>query len=189
MFVRVALAALVLSLAACDRPASQDAGTQDAPQLEAPAPDSEPSRVFAPQNPAARTATGQLTVIMATRLPDANTPNADPQDTLSLTGATGLVVAADISGNVSPATQVGGQTLRALLNLPVEEPQTLVYRVTSETKPSTGQGLCGADAPAFVVVWEPSGPGEPVMKIMGVIGAAPGAAGARACPMLEYRRQ
>jgi hypothetical protein len=89
---------------------------------------------------------------------------------------------------VSPATQVEGQTLRALLALPVEEPQVLVYRVSSETKPESGQGLCGAGETAFVVVWEPSGPAQSALKVMGVSNGAPGAAGARACPMLEYRR-
>jgi hypothetical protein len=38
------------------------------------------------------------------------------------------------------------------------------------------------------VVWEPSGPGEPVMKLLGLTGGQPGAANARACTMLEYRR-
>jgi uncharacterized iron-regulated membrane protein len=94
-----------------------------------------------------------------------------------------------ITGAVSPATQVQGQTLRALLDISVDEPRTLVYRVTREAKPeASGQGLCGAEETNFVVVWEPAGPGEPVMKILGVMGGAPGAAGARACPMLEYRR-
>lgn len=189
MLFRIALAALALTfVTACNQQSSQQQGASDSPQLDAPAPDSEPSRVFAATNDAARSATGQLTVTMPLRLPDANSPNGEPTETLSLHGATGLVVAADINGAVSPATQVGGQTLRALLSLPVEEPQTIVYRVTAETKPASGQGLCGADAPAYVVLWEPSGPGEPVMKIMGVSGGAPGAAGAHACPMLEYRR-
>jgi hypothetical protein len=189
MFFRIALvAAVALTVAACNQQSAQQQGAQDRPQLESPAPDSEPSRVFTASNDAARTASGQLTVTMPLRLPDANAPNAEPVETLSLHGANGLIVAADINGAVSPATQVAGQTLRALLNLPVEEPQTLVYRVTSETK-ANGQGICGADAPAYVVLWEPSGPGEPVMKLLGVVGAAPGAAGARACPMLEYRRQ
>lgn len=187
MFFRVACAALVLALAACNQQNTSQPGAQDGPQLEAPAPDSEPSRIFAPANDAARATTGQLTVSMSLRLPDANTPNAEPVETLSLRGANAFAADADINGAVSPATQVGGQTLRALLDIPVEEPQTLVYRLTSQTK-GQGQGLCGADAPAYVVVWEPSGPGEPVLKVLGVVGAAPGAQGARACAMLEYRR-
>src|SRR5262249_13211597 len=152
------------------------------------APDTEPTRVFAPNNDAARTASGQLTVATATQLPGADQPNADAVEVLSLRGANGLAIEAPISSNVSPATQVGGQTLRALLSLPVEEPQVLVYRVSNESKPASGQGLCGASPTAFVVVWEPSGPGDPSLKIMGTSGGAPGAAAARACPMLEYRR-
>jgi hypothetical protein len=126
---------------------------------------------------------------MATRLPDAGDASGEITDVLTLTGANGLVVDAVITGAVSPATQVQGQTLRALLDISVDEPRTLVYRVTREAKPeASGQGLCGAEETNFVVVWEPAGPGEPVMKILGVMGGAPGAAGARACPMLEYRR-
>lgn len=187
MRIRIALVALALALAGCDRPATTgEAGGNDAPSLDAPAPESEPSRVFAATNDAARSATGELNVSLAMRMPDAE--GADAQEILTLRGANGLAVEAAINGAVSPATQVQGQTLRALLSIPVEEPQVLVYRVTQETKPSSGQGLCGADAPAFVVVWEPSGPGDGGMKVLGVMGAAPGAGDARACPMLEYGR-
>jgi hypothetical protein len=188
MMKRFAFAALVLAAAACNQQSSTPATTTASAQLDAPAPDAEPTRVFAASNDAARTATGQLTVATATQLPDANNPNADAQEVLSLHGANGLVIEAPISSNASPATQVGGQTLRALLSLPVEEPQVLVYRVTTETKPSSGQGLCGANATAFVVVWEPLSPGDASLKIMGTSGGAPGAAAAHACPMLEYRR-
>lgn len=189
MLTRAALLILVLSLAACgQQTASAPTDTTQRPQLDAPTPESEPSRAFAPSNDAARTATGQLTVATALRLPDASQPNADAQEVLTLRGQNGLIVEAPIASNVSPATIVGGQTLRALLSLPVEEPQVLVYRVTTETKPSSGQGLCGANATNYVVLWEPSGPGEPIMKIMGVYGGAPGAASAHACPMLGYRR-
>jgi hypothetical protein len=38
-------------------------------------------------------------------------------------------------------------------------------------------------------MWEPSAPGAPVMKLIGVIDAARPAPRARgACPMLDYRR-
>lgn len=184
----IALVALALAAAGCDRPAATTDGAGDAPQLDAPAPETEPSRVFAAANDAARGATGVLTVSVALRLPDAGEAGADAQEVLTLRGENGLVLEAVISNAINPATQVQGQTLRALLNIPVEEPQVLVYRVTEETKPSSGQGLCGGDTPAFVVVWEPSGPGEPVMKLLGLTGGAPGAAGARQCPTLEYRR-
>jgi hypothetical protein len=185
---QIALIVLAVALAACGRQANAPEGNSDNPQLEAPAPETEPSRVFAANNDAARAASGELTVSTALRLPDASQSGSDAQEVLTLRGATGLVVEAQITNVVSPATQVQGQTLRALLNIPVEEPQTLVYRVIGETRSAAGSGLCGADATAFVVVWEPAGPGEPVMKILGVTDGAPGAAGARACPMLEYRR-
>ncbi len=188
MFKRIALAVLVLAAAACNQQSSTQPGATQSAHLDSPAPDTEPTRAFAPNNDAARTATGQLTVATATQLPDANQPNADAVEVLSLHGANGLIIEAPIASNVSPATQVGGQTLRALLSLPVEEPQVLVYRVANETKPASGQGLCGANATAYVVVWEPTAPGDPSLKIMGTYGGAPGAAAAHACPMLEYRR-
>jgi hypothetical protein len=64
----------------------------------------------------------------------------------------------------------------------------LVYRVVSETRPESGQGLCGTTPAEYIVVWEPATPGEASMKLLGATGAAPGAAASRACPMLEYRR-
>ena len=188
MLLRTVFAVLALTLAACDRVALPESGSADAPQLDAPAPESEPARAFAAVNDAARAATGELTVTMSLRLPDASQSGAAAQEVLTLSGASGLAIEAEITGAVSPATQIEGQTLRALLALPVEEPQVLVYRVANETKPSNGRGLCGEGEAAFVVVWEPSGPAEPVLKAMGVSGGAPGAAGARACPMLEYQR-
>lgn len=188
MFIRAAMIAALLAVAGCDRAQEQAPGATDAPTLDAPASGAEPSRVFAPVNEAARGASGDLTVAMSLSLPDAGDQTAGAQETLTLTGANGLSIEAAVTSAVSPATQVQGQTLRALMSLPVEEPQTLVYRVARQTKPESGQGVCGADDPAFVVVWEPSGPGEEALKLMGVVGGAPGAAGARACPMLEYRR-
>lgn len=188
MRVLIAAAALALCVAGCNR---QDAATQgegaNAPQLDAPAPDTLPSRTFAASNDAATAATGQISVAVTQRLPDASQSGSDVQEVLTLTGANGVVVEAQISGAVSPATQVQGQTLRALLNLPVEEPQVIVYRVTNETKPG-GQGVCGADSAAHLVVWEPSAPGESALRVLGVMGGAPGAGDSRACPMLDYRR-
>jgi hypothetical protein len=177
-----------LALCACSpQPGSTQTDSAGA-QLEAPGPESEPSRVFAPSNDAARAASGELTVSTSLRLPDASQSGADAAEVLMLRGGNGLVVEAQVTSVVSPATQVQGQTLRALLDLPVEEPQVLVYRVTNETKPANGEGLCGASATAFVVVWEPSTPGDASYKLLGVAGAAPGAGEARACTMLEYRR-
>jgi len=187
MRVGVAVLAAVLLLAGCDRQATTAGEGAAGPQLDAPAPETEPSRTYASTNEAATGATGQLTAAMTLRLPDASDTGGDGAEVITLTGANGVIVEAELTGAVSPATQVQGQTLRALLNIPVEEPQVLVYRVTNETRPS-GQGICGADNAATVVVWEPTGPGEPVLKVLGVIGGAPGAGGARPCPLLEYRR-
>ncbi len=188
MRVLIAAAALALFVAGCNR---QDGATEadgaNTPQLDAPAPDTQPSRNFAAANDAATSATGQISVAVTLRLADASQANADAQEVLTLTGANGVVVEAQISGAVSPATQVQGQTLRALLNLPVEEPQVIVYRVSNETKPN-GQGICGADSAAHVVVWEPATPGESALRVLGVMGGAPGAGDSRACPMLDYRR-
>ena len=92
---------------------------------------------------------------------------------------------AEVTGAISPATQVQGQTLRALLAIPVEEPQVLVYRVTEA---AGSPGLCSGGAPTHVVVWEPSAPGDGAIKLIGITGGAPGAGDSRACPMLEYRR-
>lgn len=189
MFARFAAAAFAaLILVGCDAIQGKQGDTSsEQTTLDRPGPNTETARVFTPGNPAATAATGQLNYSSALRLGDA--AGAEPQEVLTLTGATGLVISAEVTATVSPATQVQGQTLRALLALPVEEPQVIVYRVTNETKPASGQGLCGADAAAYVVVWEPSAPGEAALKIMGFVGGAPGAAGARACPMLQYQRQ
>jgi hypothetical protein len=177
-----------LALAACSQQPGSTQTESVSAQLEAPGPESEPSRVFAPLNDAARAATGELSVATSLRLPDASQSGADALEVLTLHGGNGLVVEAQVTSVVSPATEVQGQTLRALLDLPVEEPQVLVYRVANETKPANGPGLCGASVTAFVVVWEPSTPGDASYKVLGVTGAAPGAGDARACTMLEYRR-
>jgi hypothetical protein len=139
--------------------------------------------VFAAVNDAARAAAPELTISVTQQLPDS--ADADIREILTIRGGNGFNVQAEVAGAISPATQVDGQTLRALLGIAVEEPQVLVYRVT-ETAGSPG--LCSEGSAAFIVVWEPSGPGVGAMKLLGVIGAAPGAAGARPCQMLEYRR-
>ncbi|MGD9815552.1 MAG: hypothetical protein AB7Q23_16605 [Hyphomonadaceae bacterium] len=186
MLVRIALVALALAVAGCDGQGGSQSAADQGPQLDAPGPEGEPAREFGAVNDAARAAAGaNVTLSVATEFADS--AGGDTKEVLTLRGANGLVVEAEITGNISPATQVGGQTLRALLNIPVEEPQVLVYRVTAETK-ANNQGVCGADSAAYVVVWEPSGPGDPQLKVLGVAGAAPGAGGARACTLLEFRR-
>lgn len=183
MMFRVALVAFALVVAGCNQQSAPTDAAQSGPQLDAPGPESEPSRNFAAVNDAARAVSNELTVSVTQELPDA--ADADIQERLSLRGANGLNVNAAVTGAISPATLVGGQTLRALLGLAVEEAQVLVYRVTEA---AGTPGLCTEGAPAFVVVWEPSLPGEASMKILGVTGGAPGAADSRACQMLEYRR-
>lgn len=187
MNLRTACLVLALALAGCNQQTSQQSAQQSA-SLDEPTEETQPDSVYAPNNDAARSATGQLTMTVTLRLPDAGAENTDQQEVLTLHGATGLVVEAAITGAVSPATQVQGQTLRALLNMPVEEPQVLVYRVTNETKPEGVGGLCGAERAEYVILWEPSAPGSSSMRLLGTRGGAPGAAGARACPMLDYAR-
>lgn len=182
MNVRSFLIACALALAGCSQqPATQGEAETAESQLDAPAPVTEPSRVFAAVNAAARSKASELTVSVTQRLPDG--ADSDIQEVLSLRGG-GLSLEAQVVGAISPATQVQGQTLRALLDIPVEEPQVLVYRVTS----ASGGSLCGDGAASHVVVWEPAAPGDPSLKIIGIAGGAPGDAEARACPMLEYRR-
>ncbi len=188
MTFRTAMIVMALAwLGGCNQQGAQDAPSQSAP-LDAPAPQSQPSTVFAPSNEAAQNTTGQLTMSVTLRLPDAGAANTDQQEVLTLRGATGLVVEAVVTGAISPATQVEGQTLRALLDIAVEEPQVLVYRVTNVTKPEGVQGLCGAEDAEYVVQWEPATPGANAMRLLGTRGGAPGAGGARACPMLDYTR-
>ncbi|MBL8546967.1 MAG: hypothetical protein JNL81_10920 [Hyphomonadaceae bacterium] len=183
MMLRVVLVALALAVAGCNQQSSSTDAADSGPQLDAPAPESEPSRTFAASNDAARAVAGELTVSVTQELPDA--ADADIQERLSLRGGNGLNVNAAVTGAISPATMVGGQTLRALLGLAVEEPQVLVYRVSDA---AGSPGLCTEGAPTYVVVWEPTTPGDVSMKILGVTGGAPGAGDSRACQLLEYRR-
>lgn len=181
--LRVALVALALAVAGCNQQSPSTDAANSGPQLDAPAPESEPSRAFTAANDPARAVSNELTVSVTQEFPDA--ADADIQERLTLTGGSGLNVNALVTGAISPATQVGGQTLRALLGLAVEEPQVLVYRVTEA---AGSPGLCSGGTPTFVVVWEPSAPGDASIKILGITGGAPGAGDSRACPMLEYRR-
>lgn len=183
MMFRVAVVVLALALAGCNQQSASTESAEAGPQLDAPAPESEPSRTFAATNDAARAVAAELTVSVTQELPDA--ADADIQERLSLRGGNGLNISAAVTGAISPATLVGGQTLRALLAIAVEEPQVLVYRVTEA---AGAPGLCTEGAPTFVVVWEPTTPGDTSMKILGVTGGAPGAADSRPCQLLEYRR-
>src|SRR5215470_4358308 len=86
---RLGLAVLVLAAAACNQQSSTQSARSQPTQLDSPAPDTEPTRTFAANNDPARSATGQLTVATATQLPDANQPNADAVEVLTLHGANG----------------------------------------------------------------------------------------------------
>ncbi|MEZ5958754.1 MAG: hypothetical protein R3C27_16265 [Hyphomonadaceae bacterium] len=183
MMLRVALIAMALALAGCNQQSASTDTTSDAPQLDAPAPTSEPSRVYAAGNDAARAVSNELIVSVTQEFPDA--ADADIQERLTLRGGNSLDVSALVTGAISPATQVGGQTLRALLGLDVNEAQVLVYRVAEA---AGAPGLCPEGAPTYVVVWEPSNPGDNSMKLLGITGGAPGAGDSRACQLLEYRR-
>jgi hypothetical protein len=190
MFARLLICAACAVVTACDSApptADQSAG---APALDAPSQEAESARAFAPANPAATALTGALQARFATRMPEAGDleKGAPPQDVLNISGATGYTLDADLSGAASPAVQVENQTLRALLALPVDVSQTLIYRVVRETKTANGQGLCGADDAAFLVVWEAPETEAPALKFLGLATAAPGEPGAHACAMLEYSR-
>jgi len=179
----VALAALV---AACGQ-SGADGEAAEAPKMEDPAAQTEPARGFEPANDQTRAATGVLNVTVATRLPEAVAADRGDEastETLTLTGANGVVVEATLAGVVEPSVQVQGQTLRALMGLTVEASQILVYRVAR----AEGTSLCGATAASHVVVWEPSSFNDPSYKLLPVSGGAPGEAGARPCAALEYRR-
>lgn len=183
MMLRVAMVAFALVLAGCNQQSASTDAASDAPQLDTPAPESQPSRAYAATNDAARAVSGELTVSVTQELPDA--ADADIQERLSLRGDNGFSVNAAVTGAISPATQVGGQTLRALLGLGVDEAQVLVYRVTEA---AGSPGLCSEGTLTHVVVWEPSNPGDTSMKLIGITGGAPGAGDSRACQLLEYRR-
>jgi len=180
----VALAALV---AACGQSGAGGGQSAEAPKLEDPAAQTEPARGYEPANDQTRAATGVLNVTVATRLPDADSADKGaetPVETLTLTGANGVVIGATLVGVVEPSVQVQGQTLRALMGLSVEASQILVYRVAN----AEGASLCGAAAATHIVVWEPANFNDAAYKLLPVGGGAPGDAAARPCAALEYRR-
>ena len=103
-------------------------------------------------------------------------------------GGNGLQIDGDLQSAAAPTVAVAGQALSAVMALPATATKVMVYRGVNEAKPANGTGLCGAVPTAFLVTWEPEAQGEPVLKALGVSGAAPGVAGAKACTLLEYRR-
>lgn len=170
-----------LALAACGRNAAAPAPAAS-PELAQPAAEPELANRYRGANQAAQ-ALGEITVTLATHLPEA-AAEGQPVERLSLRGAGNFIVEADLSGAAEPALTVQGSTVRALMGLDVGAAQTLVYRVTR----AEGQSLCGQTAAAYVVIWQPEGPGENELKILPLAGGAPGETQARACARLDYAR-
>ncbi|MGE3142630.1 MAG: hypothetical protein AB7L65_04870 [Hyphomonadaceae bacterium] len=188
--MRVWILTALLALTACDQAGVStkdgEGGAAGArPNLVAPAPDAEPARAFTPTNDAARALSGaRLTISVVTQLADADNPSASPTEVISLRGENGFALDGQLTGQAAPSMTVESDTLRALMRLGVDASQTLVYRVTN----AHGAICAGADAPANIVVWEPQGPGDAVLKVLPITGGAPGQASAHACPALEFRR-
>ena len=138
--------------AATSRPSTRE-GAQEAPQLDAPAPEIEPARRFARRatTPRARRRPNSH-VSVSLRLPDAGrTPTRRAGSADAARRATASSWKRQSPARSRRRRKCGGQTLRALLDIPVEEPQVLVYRVTNETKPEGVGGLCGAERADYVV--------------------------------------
>lgn len=171
--MRLLIVCAVIALAGCGQGADAPKGAQ--PELAAPAQSESTARAFTPANDAATRASGPISVSVATQMSGG--------EVMQLTGQNGLSVEAELTGAADPSTTVQGNTLRSLLALDVQASQTLVYRVRKV------EGALCADAPAtHVVVWEPDGPGETVLKILPLRGGAPGEGGAQACGLLAYGR-
>ena len=83
MKFRTALIVAALALSGCNQQSAQDSA-QEGAALDTPAPESQPDSVYTPSNDAARNTTGQLTMSVALRLPDAGSDNADQQEVLTL---------------------------------------------------------------------------------------------------------
>lgn len=179
-----AAACACVALSGCERQtAAPQARVADGPQLEAPAPESEPARRFAPASDAARAATGGLTITETMRLPDAD--NARSGEVMMIRAANGLIVEAMLVGATPASAQIDGQPVRALMGLPVEASQTLSYRVAQE---GGGASLCDAGAASAFLVWESETPGAAQLRILPFTGGAPNEAGAESCTLLDYTR-
>jgi hypothetical protein len=181
-------ALLCVSAAACERPSETPGQRVVGPKMEAPAPDAAPARRFTPVSETARVVTGRITETLTTRMPDAQSKGASAVEILSLRTETGIAVEAALEGAVAPSISVEGQTIRALMSLPVDAGQVLVYRVTDESAPAGAQRLCGARPTARVLTWEPETPGEATLRLLTLSGDAPGKAGAQLCLALAYER-
>src|SRR5262249_37432417 len=158
-----------VALAACDAGEDKAKSEQGAPALEAPAPEGDAARAFAPVGDAAARVSGELTVSVAQNFPDAGAANREAREMLTLSGANGYALQAELVGAAAPSTLIEGQTLRGAMGLPVEATNILIYRVLSEKKAGAA-GICGDNTAGHVLVWEPEGAsGEPVLKLMGLL--------------------
>ncbi|MGE0829460.1 MAG: hypothetical protein AB7O04_08930 [Hyphomonadaceae bacterium] len=178
--------ALALMAGACDRQAADGGGTE-APKMDSPMPESEPARAFTPADDNSRTLTGRLTLTLTTRMAGAGEANG-PTEFLTLRAETGLSIDAELATAAAPSETVSGQTIRALMDLPVEASQALVYRITEEQAPGAGRGLCGERAATHIAVWEPEDSAQSGLKLLALHGGAPGEAAAESCAALTYAR-
>ncbi|MDX2238994.1 MAG: hypothetical protein NW203_15635 [Hyphomonadaceae bacterium] len=182
---RWAVVAVAAALGGCEQEAAApraDIGS-GGPQLEAPAPESAPARRFMPQSDAARAATGALIVTETVRI--AQSAEDRGGEVLTLRAENGLVVEARLAGAAPPSTRIGEQTLRALMELPVEASQTLLYAVSQE---GGGASLCDAGPASHIVLWESETPGDAGLRVLPFTGGAPADADAAACTLLAYAR-
>jgi hypothetical protein len=179
-----ALAAVFI--VACDRVAEAPSDLSSGAELEMPAPEAEPARVYTARSESARATTGKLTLTVTTRMPQGG--NERSTDVLLLRAETGLTAEAVLESTLAPSASVEGQTIRALMELPVDASQTLVYRITQQNAPEGGRSLCGEREATRLVVWEPTTPGETALKILALAGEAPGRPGAQLCAVFSYVR-
>ncbi len=173
--------ALALVLVACSpkAPAPQSAEPPAAP----PSVEGLPARDFAPDNDGAAAATGALRLALTQRLPEA--PAGAPREVVVLNGAGGYALEAELVGVAPPSIEVEGQTVRALMRLPVDVGHVLLYRVAREDKGAQA-GLCGAGVASHALIWDSEGEGgTAALRVMGLTGA-PGAEDVRFCPPLSY---
>jgi hypothetical protein len=173
-------------IVACDRVAEAPSDLSSGAELDMPAPEAEPARIYTPRSESARATTGKLTLTVTTRMPQGG--NERSTDVLLVRAETGLTAEAVLESTLAPSASVEGQTIRALMELPVDASQTLVYRITQQNAPQGGRGLCGEREATRLVVWEPTTPGETALKILALTGDAPGRPGAQLCAVFSYVR-
>lgn len=185
-----AVLATAAILAGCGEEAAE-APVGDSPQLQAPS--GAPAiaeRRYAPEGEAAEL-TGALTMNETARLggPPADEASVamSSETILTLTGEQGQTVEALLLDTIDPGASVSGQSLRSLMDLPLDA-TPLLYQVTSEALAGEAVGLCGAQSATHLALWEDVASPEGRMKVLITAGGAPGAAGASLCQVLAYTR-